>query len=206
MKERPILFSGAMVRALLEGRKTQTRRVVKKKFPGPVEGPNFDGCWSETSDPVTRYFGCPYGRPGDRLWVREPWRPHFTGKLVTCVLFAADEATMKPTTWTAAQGAWCESQEAETRWRPSIHMPRWASRILLEVTEVRVERLQEIRAEDAIAEGVKLDGLDYDALGKLYGEIPYPVKAYAALWESINGPGSWEENPWVWVVGFERVV
>ena len=146
-KERPIIFSGPMIRAILEGRKTQTRRIVK---------PN---CLSKLS---------PYGRTGDRLWVRETWGHNPEGP--GYVYRSDGDFDMK------FHG---------DRWRPSIHMPRWASRITLEVTGVRVERLQDINEEDALAEGVE--------------------HAFRSLWESINGPGSWDANPWVWVVEFRRV-
>lgn len=173
MKERPILFSGPMVRAILEGRKTQTRRVVK---PQPA---HIAGIGTVLNIDTITGKACPYGKPGDRLWVRETWdgvRLDGGGALVS---YRADGD--KPVT-------------DDGRWHPSIHMPRWASRITLEVVSVRVERLQEISEEDAMAEGV--------ALAENYRG---PVAHFASLWEQINGLGSWNANPWVWVVEFRRV-
>lgn len=180
MTERPILFSAPMVRALLAGTKTQTRRVVKR--PERYEG-GLHNC----------LHCCPYGEPGDRLWVRETWAPQ-----VDCEVSAQRWTKLQaqhgpmPLLHFAADnepGPWI------TKWRPSIHMPRWASRITLEVTEVRVERLQDISDADARAEGCV-------ATSKW---APNVRDDYAALWESINGAGSWAANPWVWVVAFRRV-
>ena len=196
MKERPILFSGPMVRAILEGRKTQTRRVVKPQPPTAFvtvrveDGTQFSWCLRNQSafdlpesaaDWLT--LRCPYGVPGDRLWVRETWGSCTTNGTV-CSGYRADVA-LRP-----------EIEAGVDRWRPSIHMPRWASRLLLEVKAVRVERLQEISEDDAFAEGIS--GGDW--LGN-------PVGTYRELWDSINAKRghSWESNPWVWVVEFERV-
>ena len=196
MKERPILFSGPMVRAILEGRKTQTRRVVK---PQPA---HIAGIGTVLNIDTITGKACPYGKPGDRLWVRETWdgvRLDGGGALVS---YRADGD--KPVT-------------DDGRWHPSIHMPRWASRITLEVVSVRVERLNECSIQDALAEGVLTDD-----------EWPTdPRDGYRSLWESINGPSirkrlrdgtvqmhspkrhvadySWDANPWVWVVEFRRV-
>lgn len=182
-KERPILFSAPMVRAILDGSKTQTRRIVKNAT-GPFwnhtgyrivmrDGFTF---W-ETHGGIPNEYGpaipCPYGKPGDRLWMRETCSVHSMGNVVA---YKADHPDAK-----------------DIRWRPSIHMPRWASRIILEVESVRVERLQDISPHDAIAEGCGTD------------VVPMARKMYAELWESINGPGSWEANPWVWVVTFKRI-
>ena len=196
MKERPILFSGPMVRAILEGRKTQTRRVVKPQPPTAFvtvrveDGTQASWCLRNQSafdlpesaaDWLT--LRCPYGVPGDRLWVRETWGSCTTNGTV-CSGYRADVA-LRP-----------EIEAGVDRWRPSIHMPRWASRLLLEVKAVRVERLQEISEDDAFAEGIS--GGDW--LGN-------PVGTYRELWDSINAKRghSWESNPWVWVVEFERV-
>ena len=175
MKERPILFSALMVRALLVGTKTQTRRVVKRlevraSMPEP-EWQSLLKC-------------CPYGQPGDRLWVREAFQhdPLNAGAFV-----------------------YRASVRAETvfdKWTPSIHMPRKASRITLEVTGVRVERLQDISEADAVDEGMR----PTTTARALHGESrdPPAYTQYADLWEQINGPGSWDANPWVWVVEFQR--
>lgn len=178
MMERPILFSAPMVRALLDGTKTQTRRVAKPK---------------RSIEPMTDE--CRYGQPGDRLWVREAWREwsdaawHYAADGLVLPKqrdrdLAAFLAQRAPLTW--------ESY----RWRPSIHMPRAASRITLEVTDVRVERLHKISRGDAMAEGCPFANLQD-------GESP--VRWYEYLWRAINGPDSWDANPWVWVVEFRRV-
>ena len=190
MKERPILFSGPMVRALLAGTKTQTRRVVKPQPThfNPVGVPRRVIPTGGPSDVIR----CPYGQPGDRLWVRETWaygihalaaKRDENGPFV----YAADGTT---------QGRLCD------RWRPSIHMPRWASRITLEVTSVRVERLQDIDLADALAEGISDTGaLILDSAGNEQGG---PIAEYAVLWEQINGSGSWAANPWVWAIEFNQ--
>lgn len=199
MKARGILFSAPMVRAILEGRKTQTRRVVK---PQPQEcgfgrnavvNPYCTGtkwplayyerrgeCWN-SSDPLK----CPYGAPGDQLWVRETWAPLPGGPCTkeNGVVYRADQ---HPDNWL---------------WKSSIHMPRWASRITLEIEAVRVERLNDISEEDAKAEGVADRTVD---LSRGVTTRPYQM-AYSLLWESIHGTSSWDANPWVWVIQFRRV-
>ena len=167
MTERPILFSAPMVRAILAGQKTQTRRIAIHK---------------RSIEPMTEE--CPYGKPGDRLWVRET---HMD--LGGCLLYRADHGS-------EVERASCAPRQ---RWAPSIHMPRWASRITLEVTGVRVERLQGISDSDARAEGV-----DQDAALSMACTRGAARAAYSALWEQIHGPGSWDANPWVWVVEFRR--
>lgn len=179
--DRPILFSGAMVRALLAGTKTQTRRVVKPdgKYRLDLVAPA-DGGPSR----------CPYGAPGDRLWVRETWNT-FEGW--AGYFYAADDHSFG----IGADDDPDHIAEHAVRWRPSIHMPRAVSRITLEITAVRVERLQDISEADAWAEGIP-----GDLLHRAQGWAP---RAYQFLWEQINGPGSWDANPWVWVVEFRRV-
>lgn len=194
MKERPILFSAPMVRAILDGRKTQTRRVVKHHstcVPGHQ-------AWEMTR--------CQYGQLGDRLWVRENgWeRPERTPKMMregadTWPKFAYD-----------AEG-WSEQDHADFKaWgfkrRPSIHMPKWASRITLEVVGVRVERLQDISEEDAKAEGVIEGTGDFIGCFSCGSALSGTTarECYSRLWEIINGPGSWDANPWVWVIEFRR--
>lgn len=191
MKERPILFSGAMVRAILDGRKTQTRRVAKE-FAG-----------RDDLDLILRRFphqnGCPYGQAGDRLWVREafsgPW----------CMEAQGGMAATPPSKWGATSRIWYWADGSPThgdwtRPRPSIHMPRWASRITLEITGVRVERLQDISEADAVAEGCGQDG----SVDGVY-VANNPRGAFFHLWRQINGPGSWDANPYVWVVSFRRI-
>lgn len=209
VKERPVLFSGPMVRAILAGRKTQTRRIVK---PQPefdrgallhadfgikdrngdrlLVDANHDGKFAETCK------CCPHGVPGDRLWVRETWTPdhapfypHFPA------VYRADagfeyERNEKGETYSPEQKAWFPY-----RWRPSIHMPRWASRITLEIVGVGVERLQDISEADALAEGVTLPDPQLETY----------YSGFKSLWQSINGPDSWSLNLWVWVIQFQKV-
>ena len=190
MKERPILFSGAMVRALLADTKTQTRRIVKPQ-PQMVTN-NRTLPWEGDPAALMRLMEiqgkhCPYGQPGDRLWVRETWAHG-----VQAMAAASDEDG--PFVY-AADGS-TQGRLGE-RWRPSIHMPRWASRITLEITGVRVERLQDISEADAIAEGVT------NSLHLTGGR--FARENFAHLWWTINGDGNWEANPWVWVMQFKRL-
>ncbi len=221
MTERPILFSGPMVRAILAGQKTQTRRAaIKTSQPRNVYISDFDAkeikIEIENKHSGQRYWKqCPYGIPGDRLWVRESgWeRPDRTAKMMR------EGADTWPRYAYAADG-WSDQDRADFKaWgfkpRPSIHMPRWASRILLEITEVRVEQLQNISFEDAIAEGIyhyaaelatnpKVSKADIEKMIEQHGSGK-PQCLYAQLWESINGAGSWGANPFVWVVEFKRL-
>ncbi|MEW6479746.1 MAG: hypothetical protein AB1455_09875 [Pseudomonadota bacterium] len=187
MKARPMLMSAPMVRAILAGTKTQTRRVVKPQ-PQRVDGgvPFGDApAWAH-AEPGCAVMRCPYGKRGDRLWIREAW--------ARTTVFPGSEMVVY--------------REGDNRtdyggpWKPGIHMFRRDSRITLDVTGVRVERLQDISVADAIAEGVNIHP---DHHSKPRESIYSPVQAYRDLWESINGPGSWEVNPWVWVVEFKRL-
>jgi hypothetical protein len=185
VKERPILFSGPMVRALLDGSKTQTRRIVK---PQPFR----EDYMAEEN--VRRHFATlgPYGQPGDRLWVRESY-----ADIGPRLAYRADQD----------DGAHCKV----TKWTPSIHMFRADSRILLEIVWVRVERLNDCSAADAVAEGIRRVGPGFERWHPDPADVDHtgstqdPVLAYRGLWESINGAGSWAANPWVWVVEFKRV-
>ena len=198
MKERPILFNGAMVRAVLDGRKTQTRRVVKPQPTGNVvtlkasDGLTFLHDYDGSSGNELK---CPYGQPGDQLWVREafdpiyPQDPKYNSGEPIAIDYRADNK----------RNRLCD-QNGTRRWTPSIHMRRSASRILLEVTGVRAERLQDIRDGDARAEGVDVrPGREYE-----YGASR---TSFFLLWNSINGDGAhgWHANPWVWVLEFKRV-
>ena len=209
--EHPILFSGPMVRAILDGRKTQTRRVVKPRpprdFPIAIYDTNGFCCWSEdgTEDggtwPTDDPLRCPYGQPGDRLWVRETWAScsDIDGKTEPerarhYTMYRADE-----------KGDPRDPMNYHDfgKWRPSIHMPRWASRITIEIVSVRVERVQEISDEDAIAEGITVIGrpeLNSLSVGKF-------IQGYKCLWNDINAKRGygWDKNPWVWVIKFKRV-
>lgn len=235
MKERPILFNDEMVRAILEGRKTQTRRIVKHKYPQLWGGgyyatgkvlidlENQPGAFMEfrheTQDeagyqgsPASALVPCPHGQPGDRLWAREAhaFVPQTAYRCSTGIYQQINPADDYEA---------CVYRENFDRsrsfpWRPSIHMPRWASRITLEITDVRVERLQGINEADAKAEGVECLGPNENVWTLSNGdkrhwrERGYTSDAqclFADLWVSINGPGSWQANPWVWVIDFRRV-
>lgn len=207
MKARPILFSGPMVRAILAGTKTQTRRVAKE----------FDGF---NVDAILRRFpqqnGCPYGKAGDYLWVREAFKPCASGQVKEGYgevrygyAYRADGVTQWAQQTTVihdltGQPDTGPMQFRDVPWKPAIHMPRAASRITLEITGVRVERLWDISETDAVAEGIQLLNGRYTFNGGLH-ESRTAVESYRALWESINDPGSWDESPWVWVVEFRRV-
>lgn len=200
MTERPILMSAPMVRALLDGRKTQTRCVVKPRHDWHVdEVPDERGVFRPWpifeayvyAEPETVEVPCPYGEPGDRLWVRETWAPN--------------EMTVGESTLYAADGRPPYGNLSVSRWRPSIHMPRGLSRITLEVTAVRVERLQAISEEDAKAEGVDLKPEAWPDSPQAMPISLKPRFAFELLWKSINGDASWAANPWVWVVEFKRV-
>ncbi len=204
MKERPILFNGSMVRAILDGRKTQTRRIVKN-ICDPILIDDIlpadpKGFWCFHGNDPSVCIDCPYGEVGDRLWVRETWAPvsTFDPSPETGALYRADPMY--------------DGANVEWSWKPSIHMPRWASRITLEVTGVRVERLQEITNDDCVAEGitaigkgVRLSNGSYAQAGRYENKASTVRQLFSELWESINGPGSWSLNPWVWVIEFKRV-
>jgi hypothetical protein len=238
MKERPVLFSAAMVRALLARTKTQTRRVVK---PQPEVEHGGEPYWFiggyrawpyRSTDDVLRKGGnvlpCPYGQPGDRLWVRESWQVaretldyetggeydvwewpkelgdprlflHGDARFGTKagLFYAADGPDKNPGVFydLTSIGGKTVLRPKEINWRPSIHMPRWASRITLLVTGVRVERLQDISEADALAEGVP------NSLHLPGGR--FARENFAHLWWTIHGDGAWEANPWVWAVEFK---
>lgn len=227
MKERPILFSGPMVRAILEGRKTQTRRVVMPQFN--VLHQIRKDCAILTNRIFRRGDGwikSPYGQPGDRLWVRETWVEllHTSPGSDQPELCEGDKLIEPATSYVGADGKerwtysgrviayrstskveFCDGdgfvgemadKEDMPRWKPSIHMPRWASRITLEITSIRVERVNEITADDAEREGCGFGVND---------ETGGPVARFWKLWESINGTGSWDSNPWVWAITFNKL-
>jgi len=182
MKERPILMSAEMVRALLAGRKTQTRRLVKLMDTGRVKLPGSHRNWHLEDPNVVK--ACPYGLPGDRLWVKETFLPKKSG-----IIYRADLDPVEAAGIGGMYGGW----------KPSIFMPRKASRLTLEIKTLRVERLQDISEADAKAEGIQCPGCqsgEHIACTDL-------VKAYRKLWESLNGTDSWKANPWVWVIEFQ---
>lgn len=183
MKDRPIIFSGAMVRAILDGTKTQTRRVIRLGRGVSILG---DGNLAQRDD-----HRCPYGEPGDRLWVKE------THQIRQRVI--GSRLTARTETWVNYRA---DAENVE-RWRPSIYMPRWASRITLELTDVRVQRVQSISEEDARAEGAPAlaEGVDDAAAFGLRHTV-----GFARLWDSINlDRAPWAANPWVWALTFKRV-
>jgi hypothetical protein len=237
MADRPIIFSAPMVRALLDGRKTQTRRVVKNVPPQPAPNchpshtarhpaPYLDAyCggkptpanprgmgrnwhwWQVDDRPGVEAFRLPYA-PGDRLWVREAWAPNEVAPGEP--IFRADYGQANGVQSYNLRDGSCEA--AVSNWRPSIHMPRWVSRLTLTVTDVRVQRLNDISEEDAIAEGIDMDQApgtaawgwhDYgrgDSLAKRY--FADPRNSYRTLWNSIHGPDAWAANPWVCALTF----
>ncbi len=216
MKERPILFSGPMVRAILEGRKTQTRRAVKTDLVSY----NLATCEEGPLDArqIKNQVKCPYGKPGDRLWVRENWYYYDkyesrnfceTRKIPYSpdgVMPGAEGFHLRRIRYEATEG----NPDPVSPWRirPSIHMPRWASRITLEITGLRVERLNDISEADAVAEGVRYmgEGEGYEDYCLGPGTWCTSAKAsFASLWVSINGSDSLSANPWVWVLEFKRL-
>ncbi|EOC0011700.1 hypothetical protein ACI0X9_003387 [Cronobacter turicensis] len=222
MKERPIIFNGEMIRAILNGHKIQTRRIMKPQPSSCTQGgfwwpsdkhhtmlhvekalQNSEGIWKGIAGDA-----CPFGTVGDRLWVRETWARYNIDKDSYDMAYRATT----PHDW-----------PKEGRWRPSIHMPRWASRILLEITDVRVERLNSISHEDAEREGIHTEVWDQTVVAKNYAaedqifqfwseDMPHYVEmnelfraSFRSLWQSIYGAESWQANPWVWVIEFKRV-
>ncbi|EOY0873778.1 hypothetical protein ACP1HW_002855 [Klebsiella pneumoniae] len=235
MNERGMIFNGEMVRAILDGRKTQTRRPIKWKQTRFTEiGEREDGSkwpWSEDAEHACDFWHpCPFGAVGDRIWVRETWgvashafsddglmidwvpdrpataiheMPFGNGYYSGHAIYAADGDF----TWGDDDGY----EDGRSCWKPSIHMPKAASRILLEITDVRVERLNAISEEDAEAEGIDMEALYdsqdcYDCIAdhNMTGR-PTVTGAFKYLWESIYGEESWKANGWVWVISFKRV-
>lgn len=229
MKEHPILFSDEMVRAILEGRKTQTRRVVKPQpyittragteawqwDHGPKGGYT---TWRTDLSPLT-FTGMaierrpsPYGKPGDRLWVRETWGvvDEYGSTKLPMFEYTNGRGELYKTVRLYHRA---DGERTDTLWRPSIHMPRWASRLTLEIVSVRVERLQEISEADCIAEGIiKLPATGRAVLShgaQYFGDCWNTCReAYRALWDSINAKRGfgWDTNPWVWAIEFRRVI
>ncbi|CAD6150359.1 hypothetical protein MLO46_19075 [Escherichia coli] len=186
MKERGMIFNDEMVRAILGGNKTQTRRIVEEKFYGRAVA----------AELLAKH--CPYGQPGDRIWVRETYRVHGKATDVATLVYRA-----------SVRNSWTEqthrvpvevcNKPVSEKWTPSIHMPRWASRILLEITDVRVERLHDMSEADAKAEGAT------PATYKITPpEAVYRV-CFGDIWRSIYGQDNWLSNPWVWVIEFKRI-
>lgn len=202
-KERGMIFNSEMVRAILSGQKTQTRRIVKNQREGDcwsVKPAEVQLCARHTHDwwlptgtkPYSSLPACPHGNVGDRIWVRETWA-EAGGNAPELQLYRASYPDHVPSRYENLKPL------EEIRWTPSIHMPRWASRILLEITNVRVERLKDISEEDAKAEGVSPPARTITP-----PEAVYRV-GFGELWRSIYGDENWEKNPWVWVIELKRV-
>jgi hypothetical protein len=222
-KERPILFSGEMVRAILDGRKHMTRRVIKPQFSKTWgqgvrnQDPDYFSVHVDIREPngEWRWLRCPYGKKGDRLWVKETWAAIWPDldpvPLRECnIEYRADSNAPYPGEWPADEA---RANPDAPKWRPSIYMPRWASRLTLEVTGVKVERVQDISDEDAMAEGVyewykqmQLPHEGWSYWSPVHGSGA--ANKFRQLWDSINGsrPGcAWQDNPFVWCVSFRRV-
>ena len=226
MKERGMIFNAEMVRAILDGRKTQTRRPVK--FPVLDKNLGCELAGNELAGELSagNYLNSAFGKPGDRVWVRETWgvvsheldedgriQPWTPNRPATAIhempfgngyysghaIYAADGDF----TWGDDDGY----EDGRSCWKPSIHMPKAASRILLEITDVRVERLNSIHDVDAMREGIQnlttCSHADFGIPGVVNAQ--HPVRAFQLLWESIYGADNWRANPWVWVIEFKRV-
>jgi hypothetical protein len=203
VKERPIIFSGPMVKALLEDRKTQTRRVIRN----PEKYSHIRDCG----------FCCPHGQPGEILWVRETWQdycPMWHGYWCGHGTREGVEREHQPVYRADPESEWLRGPEGKQapplKWRSPLHMPRWAARIILEITEVRVQRLQEINEADARAEGFPIPGTQPCIVNGEPGEVTFfdPRAAFAYGWNAINGkrPGcAWIDNPWTWAITFKRL-
>ncbi|EAY3667974.1 hypothetical protein NAJ52_003302 [Salmonella enterica] len=196
MNERGMIFNAEMVRAILDGRKTQTRRPVK--FPLIDKNMGCELAGNELAGELAahNYWNSPYGKPGDRVWVRETFRVHSRATDVATLVYRASVRNSWTEQTHRVPVAVCNKPATPEKWTPSIHMPRWASRITLEITDVRVERLNDIRECDAKAEGGQTECT-------LIGDKYYP--GFRSLWKSIYGEESWAANPWVWVIEFKRV-
>ncbi|HBV9586600.1 TPA: hypothetical protein MIQ51_23330 [Klebsiella pneumoniae] len=214
ISERGMIFNAEMVRALLDGRKTQTRRPIKWKQTRFTEiGEREDGSkwpWSEDAEHACDFWHpCPFGAVGDRIWVREAFRVHSRATDVATLVYKASERNSWTEQTRRVPVAVCNKPATPEKWTPSLHMPRWASRILLEITDVRVERLNAISEEDATAEGVPPAGsLLPDYPGTFLtpkGDFATAKVAFQRLWESIYGEESWKANGWVWVISFKRI-
>ncbi|EKE2788488.1 hypothetical protein OUL81_000529 [Salmonella enterica] len=225
MKERGMIFNAEMVRAILDGRKTQTRRIMKVQPGTPEFGlrriiesskANENGMYFWSQDDAcgikarSKPFLFPYGEVGDRIWVRETFRVHSRATDVATLVYRASVRNSWTEQTHRVPVAVCNKPAIPEKWTPSIHMPRWASRITLEITDVRVERLHSISERDALREGL----FQLPASGRYclqpgmqyFGMASHSAKeVYSWLWASIYGEESWAANPWVWVIEFKRV-
>ncbi|EIV6180494.1 hypothetical protein ACU6ZN_18665 [Klebsiella aerogenes] len=222
MTERGMIFNGEMVRAILDGRKTQTRRIMKiqpehsglglhrviDSKNGSDDGKYFwslsDACGLKIR---SKSFTCPFGSVGDRIWVREAFRVHSRATDVATLVYKASERNSWTEQTHRVPVSVCNKPTTPEKWTPSLHMPRWASRLLLEITDVRVERLREISQADAEAEGVgKLKKGFWKNYQPGWTEFQLTARgSFATLWKSIYGDESWYADPWVWVIEFKRI-
>lgn len=237
MKERPILFNTEMVKAILEGRKTQTRRVLSNQPDKNCDEAflGLDGIWCFSKPTLSKrisYSGddikCPFGQVGDRLWVREAFMPdpsadsdHWNDEDSLHTYYSWDGCGSKVSELPKALKTnkhvfyKAEANHPElSLWTPNYRMPRWASRILLEITSIRAERLSNISRSDAVDEGIETFKIDCgrDGLKTAYKDYTShnnaitrnnPIDSFRTLWESVNGADSWDKNPWVWVIDFK---
>ncbi|HSH72372.1 MAG TPA: hypothetical protein VK974_04865 [Methylophilaceae bacterium] len=219
-KEKPILFSAPMVRAILDGSKTQTRRMIN---PQPFIDAQGNFCWngfcfgqdssgnprsdtlaSPLPNSKTGKISCPYGKQDDQLWVKETWQ----GYRQVSIEYDEWEEMDSPKDrhdYDFKPVYRADGKSDPNKWLPSIFMPREFSRIQLEIVSVRVERLNDCSPQDAIDEGIHWRGDKFIGVLDVTPERTGPVMAYQDLWESINGAGSWDKNPWVWVIEFKVV-
>lgn len=236
MKERPVLFNGDMVRAIIDGRKTQTRRLVPawqlpKHYPDNTENPRYNwmataqrhhrwgyGVFGETEEACAKELSemapCPFGSAGNRLWVRETFMD-LTGTGIEARTGQFEGYAYRADTPPGSLGDETR-KEYKLKWTPSLHMPRKACRLVLEITNVRVERLNSISEEDALAEGIRRTDNNFGngpaycdyMLANLNDVAEWynrPSDSFISLWQSIYGAESWQANPWVWVIEFRRV-
>ncbi len=212
MTERGVIFNAEMVRAVLDGSKTQTRRAVKFPFRDKNFGCELSGNELAAEVSAGDYRNCPFGAVGDRLWVRETFM-NLKGTGIESTTGQFEGFAYRADTPTGSYGDMVR-KDYGLKWTPSIHMPRWASRITLEITGVRVERLNSISEDDAAAEGVGsavwfagkgVPEEQWTSLGEHGAYRASHINSFATLWESIYGADSWQANPWVWVIEFKRV-
>ncbi|EML7933166.1 hypothetical protein V9948_003628 [Providencia rettgeri] len=230
MKERGIIFNTEMVRAILDGRKTQTRCIAKFKPIDKALNLNYSGLragnyhagvkdgrcvlrstdgttWNDRTYPLT----CPYGKVGDRIWVRETWQGPLVDSEKAYDLFKdptpyqkVENCVYKADGGYAPEYIDCDDNFRQG-WRPSSNMPRWASRITLEIIDVRVEHLQDISKQDAVSEGAPQGHHSIDVISKQFGFPDFSRSWFAQIWMDIHGEDNWAANPWVWVIEFKRV-